>query len=366
MKRAAVPAVLVLLLLCLRFRPGREETAPTPAAPRSAAGLPTAPEAADLPLATLPVPLMAPAEGPTKAPEPEAETEGPYQGWLRFLMADQNDDGSWGDEPASLDGHLVGRPGLTSLAVLSMVSQGYSHLSKDTYDGFVAGDVLKKALRYLHGRMGPDGRLAGVSDVALEQALGALALSESYGLTGSVWQQEPAQRALDGLWSLQQADGSWGSRVQTDWAAQALGSAVVSDLWDSPAVTDRLRAHYERREQGGPDPGAALFRVAVLKDRKHPSLAPTGQAISARPAAASTDAYGSLYFQSRALFSCDGPTGGLWMGWKESYLKAHLSLQSRSGSWPGGTRSHRVLVNALGSINLSVIWSYRPAVFGSN
>jgi hypothetical protein len=362
MGRLLAPAALAAVLLCLALRPEADgvplqtSAAAPEGPPESVAegGEPSSPRG-----------IVSAARVRNlfrRSPEPDDEPSLPdsYAGPLRFLLRAQNADGSWGDLVLACPGHLVGRVGITSLALYSFLTQGYSHLSKDTYDGVCVGDAVKSAYGFLLRGLEPDGRFGAPVD-PIEQAMGALALAEAYGLTGSRLLQEPAQRALDGLCSLQRPDGSWGTDVHTDWAAQALESAKVADLRNDPDGLERLRFHYEHREARGFDVGAAYFRRFVLKD-EGPWIRAATEWIAGQPPEADPDRFSSVYARSALLRV--GGEAQTWNEWSGAQKTAFRATQSADGSWSAATPGQAALRNALGLIARSLFYRYTN-VYGS-
>lgn len=132
------------------------------------------------------------------------------------------------------------RTGVTALAVLAFLGAGYSHLSKDVYDGACFGDVLRRGLQWLLAQQDAEGRVgpASAGKPLYNHAIAALALSEAYGLTGSPLFVENAQRAIDFLVAAQNAGKGWrysprsgeSDTSVTGWAVMALKSAELSGL----------------------------------------------------------------------------------------------------------------------------------------
>jgi hypothetical protein len=129
-------------------------------------------------------------------------------------------------------------PGLTGLAVLSFLGAGYSHLSKDTYDGICFGTAVRRGLDALKTRQAEDGSYDPKDPVS--NAWAALAMVEAYGLTGSDrWKQS----AEIGLASVERA-GSKDARQALWWIVVARAgsfAAIRKDLADAMrAVRGRL------------------------------------------------------------------------------------------------------------------------------
>src|SRR5205823_3656635 len=116
------------------------------------------------------------------------------------------------------------------LVLLSLLGAGYSHLSKDEYDGEVVGPRIKKGIRWILLQQCDDGSFNSGHDDVFDQGLATLALGEAYGTTAAQTLKDPATHALDALVRLQGADGSWGGIEPTTWAVQALASADLGEL----------------------------------------------------------------------------------------------------------------------------------------
>ncbi|HXG60569.1 MAG TPA: hypothetical protein VNO22_04275, partial [Planctomycetota bacterium] len=116
---------------------------------------------------------------------------------LRWLARHQNADGSWsatGYVRQCRQGSCLPNPGhedfdagVTGLSLLAFLGAGYSHLSKDTYDGICFGDVVRKGLQWMMSHQDPEGCIGSrnAQKYMYNHTICALAMSEAYGLTGS-------------------------------------------------------------------------------------------------------------------------------------------------------------------------------------
>lgn len=347
MKRFWPLAFLVLLFAALVSRP-----APPPF-PRSSHGPRIVHQA------PIPLPEPAPAKSETAAapaspsPEEPAARQSAVGSGLLWLARNQNEDGSWGDLPATLGGRTIGKAGVTSLALLSLLGAGYSQLSKDEYDGDrTMGTVVKKALQWLMRDLREDGRFRSVYDEGFDQALATHALCEAYGMTASQPLQEPAERAVLRLLWMQGADGSWGGAESTAWAVQALTSARLSELTSSAAAEGEALRYINRT----PHPGNAFSRI-LLNRKKHESTADV-QALAAIPPPDDGSDLCALYHATHSVFLYEGPDGALWKKWNDSMKNALIPLQSKGGQWQGGTLSHTVVRTSLANLTLEVYYRY--------
>jgi hypothetical protein len=345
MRRAWPVLVLALLILvALWVRPpgtSRPSSRP-PASPAASADLERTAEASS----------FARVERALDAPLPdrpdfaaEEEDAGPFPANLRWLLAFQNEDGTWGEGPTSLEGVPLGKTGMTGLVLLSFLGAGFSHLSKDRYDGLCVGEAVKKALVHLLKDQREDGTFRSARS-GLDQAIATLALNEAYGLTGSKLFKDQAQAAIRALGGLQLQDGSWGDAQTTFWAADALKSAEISDLAVPADAYAGLKAYYDRR--GSPDVREAVARMQIDRNRLHPA-ASAGARLDPPTMGRSLP---ELYVQTRAVFQFDGPSGPAWKAWNEPFK---ASILRRSA--PAGV-NERVLHESLSALNLEILYRY--------
>lgn len=314
---------------------------------------------------SIPSPLAAPVAQPALPPAPlrDPQPEGDADGWkmhplmrsLVWLARRQNPDGSWGDSPVTLGGRTIGKTGISSLALLSFLGGGYSHLSNDEYDGTKMGETMKRGIEWLIRDLDPDGKLQSTYDQGFDQALGALALSESYGMTASRRFEAPATQALGALLRLQSPDGSWGSPEATAWAIKALISAELSDLpWDEDARNRALKY-----ATGIPHPANVFSQIMVTKN-KAPLEAEAAALADQFPVATSAD-LAPVYHATYSLFQYEGPDGRLWKRQNESIKDALVPYQQADGSWLGGTNSHVIVRSSLAQLTLQVYYRYANA-----
>lgn len=195
------------------------------------------------------------AEAPT---EEEVEVETAVIHWIRTLLPRQNEDGSWGEGGATLLGRPIDNAGITSLVLLAFLGAGYTHLNKDEVDGRRIGDAVRAALKWLL-----DQRPSGT----LDQGLATLALSEAYGMTGSVLLQGPAQSSVDALLARQAADGSWHDPVWSLFGMMALKSAEIGGLtFERDQFTRAVDASKRSFESKTDLVNAIAFRLLNPKD----------------------------------------------------------------------------------------------------
>ena len=359
MKRFWPLAFLLLLFGALVLRPAPGLLHP----PRSVAPSPSKTIATD----EAPVPAPAPAAPVAAQPEPDpvppeerheqAMKRSAVGASIHWLATHQNPDGSWGGEPVTVGGRTIGRTGITSLALLTLLGAGYSQLSRDEYDGEkTMGEVCKRALKWFLQDQREDGTFGAIHDPGFDQVLATLALSEAYGMTAAQPLKEPVERAVEAMVRMQGTDGSWGSAEVTAWAVQALFSAQLSEV---PAPVESHQRALEYVETT-PHPGNLLSRI--LLTRKKDGLAGDAELLARSLPPADAGDFGALFFATHGLFSYAGPDGETWKQYSPLMKDAILPFQQRNGSWQGGTDSHTVVRTSLAGLTLQVYYRYANIV----
>ncbi len=353
-------------------------------------------------------------------------TESAVVAGLRWLARHQNPDGSWDtDGFTSQCGRQLrgacGGPGYpeydtgnTALALLAFLGAGYTHLSRDVYDGICFGTVVKKGIQWLMANQDSDGCVGGRSAAKhmYNHSIAALALSEAFGLTGSGLLKEPAQRSIDFLASAQNPGQGWRYTARsgdsdssvTGWCVMALKSAEISGLavpasgfegaraWFDAVTTEDHDVGYLDRSttgtvvvQGKTEHYAdhdALVAIAVMcrifidKKQGDPRLRGGAERLLRDLPVwdgPKIDFY-YWYYASLALFQFDGPTGRCWTSWNENMKNALVNNQKRasegclSGSWDPidrwGFEGGRVYATAVNVLTLEVYYRYDNVFIG--
>jgi hypothetical protein len=328
---------------------------------------------------------------------------------LKWLARHQSPDGSWRVSHPCCPG--PGNPefdmGVTGLALLAFLGANYTHLSMDTYEGVVFGDVVRGGFQWMMSRMEPDGRLGGGRRRMYNHAVATLALLEAYGKTGSKRYLEPAQRALDWLLAARNPGRAWryaprsgeNDSSVSGWAMLALDSAALSGLAVPRDAVDGLRAWYA--EATDPESGrtgyssraygkvfipgqndafeahdtmTALSAISsVLLDRRRPDPRQIERLLGDKPRSEprAKDAY-AWYCGTMAVFLFDGPRSRAWKTWSEALRPVMLSAQHpraagcRRGSWEADERwsgeGGRVYVTATNTLALELLYRHANAV----
>lgn len=358
MKRVLVFALPVLLVLAVWLRPrpiAGSATTPLPASnadprTRTAGSAPAPAAGADRPAVRVPPPE------PAKPRLPVKDTA--FLGSLRDLLRTQNEDGSWGRETDYLEGVAVDPVGATSLALLSFLGAGYTHLSKDDVDGLVVGASIKKALQWLMDRQQPDGTIPTSGDPTLNQALAALALAENFGMTGSNLFKDSSAAAVAALAGMQGPDGSWGDPVRSAWSSMALVSSRLSDIPLAPETLERAQAAAAAAVDAHRSPKALVSHLFLNKEKTRPSVETAASWLAALPPDWSQQDFSYWYFGSLALYQLDGPSGDTWKAWSPRLKDTLLKFQDKSGAWTGSTGTGTVIRTSLGTMTLEVFYRY--------
>jgi hypothetical protein len=341
---------------------------------------------------------------------------------LRWLARHQGPDGAWSTTGYTArcskactpnPGHDDFDAGNTGLALLAFLGAGYSHLSKDSYDGICFGDVVRKGLQWMMTHQDPEGCIGSrsVQKYMYNHLLCALAICEGFGLTGSNLFKDQAQKAVDFTVASQNPGRGWRYSYKcgdndssvTGWAVMVLKSAEISGLAIPPSGYTGSRAWLDETTSGdyhrvgytGPNTGkvfipglneqfdhnealtaiGVMSRIFMDKRKEDPRLTNgCDLLLRAKPEwnGNAIDFY-YWYYASLALFQFDGPVGGKWRSWNEPMKKAlveHQNLRAsgcRNGSWEPVDRwsceGGRVYATAINALTLEVYYRYAN-VFG--
>lgn len=240
----------------------------------------------------------------------------------------------------------------TGLAILAFMGAGYTHLSRDTYEGVCFGDVVRNGLRWLLARQDASGRFDAQDPIA--NAVAALAVSEAYGLTGSTLWKDAAQRGVKAA----ESAAVFGPRALA-WTALVAASARLSEL--EGAHAERAAAIVEALQEF-PSLLATAVRAHVrLVFSKEKSAAVADEL--ARTVPADLDPEIRL-FVAGALYGLEGPTGTLWREWGPRVKEALVPRQRvkrdgcERGSWVADDVNGRLRATALNGLALQVYYRY--------
>jgi hypothetical protein len=336
---------------------------------------------------------------------------------LKWLARHQNPDGSWGvtgyvrqckTTCSPNPGHDDFDSGVTGLSLLAFLGAGYSHLSKDTFEGICFGEVVRKGLQWLMSHQDPEGCVGSrtVQKSMYNHTICALALCEAYGLTGSNLFRDNAQKSVEFLVAAQNPGKGWRYSARcgdndssvTGWAVMVLKSAELSALPFPRSAYDGTKAWYDYATEeaysrtGYDRPGTGKVFIPGQNEHFDHHEALTAISVMSRifMGARKADPYvangcdlllrdkpkfeGNLtdfyywYYATLALFQFDGPEGPKWRSWNENMKTALVDHQNtsekgcRRGSWEPVDRwsceGGRVYGTALNALTLEVYYRY--------
>ena len=178
---------------------------------------------------------------------------------LEWLKNHQDPEGYWDCDGFSAQcklnrcdgpGNAMYDPGVSGLALLAFLGAGET----DRYGSYK--DTVKRGLRYLKQIQDPEGCIGPrtTENFTYNHAIGALALTEAYGLTASPMMKQAAQSAIDFVHRCQNPYLAWryGVRPQDNdtsvsgWMIMALKSAKTCGLRVDDAAFDGMGAWLEK------------------------------------------------------------------------------------------------------------------------
>lgn len=234
---------------------------------------------------------------------------------------------------------------LTGLALLALLDSGYSHLSRDSFDGINFGTAVKVGLGWLMQRQRETG--AYDPEDAVSDAIAALALSEAFGMTAAPTLKDAAQKGVDRI----VARPMKGER-ELLWKGILLRSAELSELTIPRKAAEETCSALRALDGDRAVAGSVLTSYTFFK-RREPlgwKSLPGMDLESLHPE--------TLYVASLAAYCMDGPAGGLWRNWRTP-LERRLLTPGRQettscarGAWLGADGRGNLQSTALATITL--------------
>ena len=326
------------------------------------------------------------------------ETEEAVELALAWLAENQSKDGRW--NPRLLEGGREDKvyghdregagtnadTGITSLAVLAFLANGYSHL-EGPYQG-----VVKNGLEYLVSNQASDGNLAGRAKLFARMychSMSLLAISEAYAMTGDRRLAVPVQRGVnysvdaqdprDGGWRYQPGDD--GDMSQFGWQVLALHSAELAGI-DIPRSTKTRMVDFLNSCCISPSKGIAAYRP-----KQGPNTTMTAEALVCRhllkqpvggklreeattrildqpPTQRRVNMY-YWYYGTMAMYLSGGEEWHRWnQQMKATLLESQIIDGRHKGSWqPNGLWAGyggRTYSTAMAALTLEVYYRYLP------
>lgn len=264
----------------------------------------------------------------------------------------QNPDGSWGDKCAFLGDNRLDRAGLTGLAIVAFLKEGYSHLSKDDYDGCEFGSIVKKGLKWLLRSQQDDGTFPSAWSGPVDHSLAAWALSEAYGMSATELFKAPAQLAVDALSSRFKESIDRNDESSAVWMSFTLMSARLSELEVPEGLVQEGFDYFARKLAWSEGTMAAAGWSALGGAHGAAGLRPAAQrALQQLPDFEQPDLLG-WYLKSAALDRCRGSDRTLSEAWGRRARESTSAAWARAKNLHSWDRSEDVVRASLLVFNL--------------
>jgi len=317
---------------------------------------------------------------------------------LEWLAEHQNQDGTWSlvhnggrcngqcPDPASVEYAASLRSG-TGLALLPFLGAGQTH-KQGRHRKTVARGLKALALMGQEEKDRP-GLSWRDSGNMYSHAIGAIALTEAYGMTGDASLRLPAQAAIDYIVYAQAADGGWrytpgqaGDTSVTGWQIMALKSGYLSELsvpqasatkaikfLDLVQKSDGSQYMYDANNQQATPSMSAVGLLCRMylgwKSDKKPLQ--EGVEALAKRGPHPTDYYFN-YYATQVLFQHTGGTGVLWRQWNRKMRDQFVEQQEKAGHAKGSwfmegrhnERGGRIYMTSLATMSLEIYYRYMP------
>ncbi|MHC4473420.1 MAG: prenyltransferase/squalene oxidase repeat-containing protein [Planctomycetota bacterium] len=334
---------------------------------------------------------------------------------LEWLKNHQDPDGMWDCDgfmgqcklnQCDGPGHALYDPGVSGLALLAFLGTGQTH-RHGRYK-----KTVKKAIKYLKGIQDPEGCFGPRTEghFTYNHAIGALAMAEAYGLTGSPLFKQSAQLAIDFVHKSQNPYLAWRYGVRpgendtsvTGWMVMALKSAKMAKLrvdqatfdgvsaWldkvtepeygrvgyttrgDGPARTESALSDFPPEKSESLTAVGLLSRIFIGENPKKSEAIQKGVDLVARCLPVWDEGAGSIdmyywYYGTLALYQVGGDP---WKRWSGAIEDAIVSTQRKSGDEKGswdpvgawGREGGRVYSTAV-CVMCMEVWYRYPKIF---
>jgi hypothetical protein len=336
---------------------------------------------------------------------------------LEWLKNHQDEEGMWDCdgfmEQCILNqcggpGDALYDPGVSGLALLAFLGAGETH----KYGNY--RKTVREGLKYLKQIQDPEGCFGPrtTNHFTYNHAIGALAMVEAYGLTGSPLFKQSAQSGIDFIYKAQNPYLAWRYGVRpgdndtsvTGWMIMALKSAKTCGLRVDRAAFDGVRAWIDkatepeygrvgytsrgtgparpqnRMDQFPADKSESLTAVGVLsrvflgENPKQSEMIGKGTDLMLKALPVWDEESGAIdmyywYYGSLAMFQVGGPAWRTWYtAMEDSMIESQRQDGDEKGSWdpvgPWGEEGGRVYSTALMTMCMEVFYRY-PQVFGA-
>ena len=313
------------------------------------------------------------------------ETEGAIKRSLDWISRNQEADGHWSiTRFGGQNGHDIAATGLATLCYLGW---GATHHKDGPHR-----ERVTKAIKWLTGKMRPDGDLRGDGGNMYDHGIASIALAEAFGLTKDPALREPVEKLTGFIVRAQnQQTGGWryqpgeaGDTSVLGWQIMALKSAELAGI-PVPAKSFELADRWLDSIAGGPHAGhygyqdrnpkpamvaESMFARQLLgTPRESPEMLESAAYLNTQLPDQGRFSQYFWYYGSLALYQHQGP---VWKEWNRRLRPLLVSSQTRSGnddgSWdPKGewsNESGRMVTTAMATLSLEVYYRYLPLYGG--
>ena len=267
---------------------------------------------------------------------PRAPSNGPVERGLRWLAAQQRDDGTFGDVRTTAD------------AVLAFLGAGYTDRGSEKDNPFVK--PVRTGLRALMNAQRADGAFG---DDILAHVRATTALCEAYWMTRNPRYKKPAQIAQDHLAKVRARYSGWPKARPdvrtTAEATLALKSGKYAGLVVDPDAFEGARQLVDEPENVQGEEGATaalLIRVLLGED-------PRRSAVVGKLADRAAASKRSDWLADLALFQVGGER---WRGWVVPLAKSLQATQKEDGSWGSVAETARACLRMEAALRYSRIF----------
>lgn len=318
-------------------------------------------------------------DDPLEMPEIDPATEDVIQGALKWLVTQQENNGSWG---TGMPGREQYHGAMTAYTIIAFMCAG-SLPGEGPY-----GSAVEKGVDYLLSIVLPDGQIRTNNQrhYMYSHGIVTLVLAEVYGQTQNEQIRPALERMVSVILRSQDHSGGWRYQPRPSGAdisvtvvqavairaARNVGIDVPQDVFER--ATEYIRACKAPSSAGfsyqaGQDrPGfartaAAIYSLQVLGEYDDPLIPPGSQYLFDNQAG-SWAAYGN-YYAAPAQYMIGGDT---WIRWYESARKQFLASVNRNGQYcywgslgaGGRADSGPVYMTAVYTTVLSMPYNYLP------
>ncbi len=274
------------------------------------------------------------------------ELDNAYLKGLKYLVATQKADGSWGDQYGQ-------EPGVVGLAVMAMLAHG------DDPNVGPYKEPIRRGIRYIVSKMDAKTGQIGTQSMSMySHGFAALALAEAYGMVDEATIGPALQRAVDFLIACQKRNptGAWrytatstdadttvsGAQMVALFAARNAGINVPDEVIEKGLKYYRTCQDssggigYSGRD--GPNTtrtGIAMLVFSLGRQKDTPFYKNATKYFQSNIAQQGSHPYYHEYYVAQAAFHADEAT---WQAWNTANITRMLRSQDPSnGSWGTGS-----------------------------